>query len=163
MVTLAAAAPDLDGLGIIAEFLTKNSAHPLLWWSEGHHIFAHNLLFAALATGFAYTFARTFRRQTALLVFVSVHTHILGDILGSRGPEGPWPILYWYPWNRLEWIWSGQWALNAWPNMLITVICLAVTLRLARKRGYSPLGILSEKMDITFISTLRHRFPVTGV
>jgi len=160
MVALAAAVPDLDGLGIVAELLTKNSAHPLLWWSEYHHIFGHNLLFAVLAAGLAYAFARTFRWQASVLVFLSVHSHILGDILGSRGPEGPWPIFYWYPWSRSEWVWSGQWALNAWPNMLITAVCLGITLWLAWKRGYSPLGIFSGRGDEVFVATLRSRFPL---
>jgi inner membrane protein len=163
MVALAAAAPDLDGLGIVAELLTKNSAHPLLWWSEYHHIFGHNLLFAVLVSALTYALARSHRCQTAILVFVSVHTHILGDILGSRGPEGPWPILYWYPWNRTEWIWSGQWALNAWPNMVITVVCLGIMLRLAWRRGYSPLGIFSEWADGIFVSTIRARFGIKKV
>jgi len=29
--------PDLDGLGIIPELLTRNSSHPLLWFSLYHH------------------------------------------------------------------------------------------------------------------------------
>jgi len=36
-VTLASVAPDLDGLGIIPELLTRNSSHPLLWFSRYHH------------------------------------------------------------------------------------------------------------------------------
>lgn len=33
LVTLACVIPDIDGLGIIPEILTRNSAHPLLWFS----------------------------------------------------------------------------------------------------------------------------------
>src|SRR6266849_6127491 len=33
LVTLACIAPDLDGLGIIPELLTRNSSHPLVWFS----------------------------------------------------------------------------------------------------------------------------------
>lgn len=160
MVAVAGAAPDFDGLGIVAEVLTKNSAHPLLWWSEYHHVFGHNLLFALIASGLAAGFARSLRWQTAALVFVSVHLHLLGDMVGSRGPEGDaWPIVYWYPWSATEWAWSGQWALNAWPNILVTALCLGITLRLAWKRGYSPLGLLSSKWDAVFVATIRQRFP----
>ena len=33
LVTLACVAPDIDGLGIIHELLTRNSSHPLLWFT----------------------------------------------------------------------------------------------------------------------------------
>ena len=38
MIALAGVAPDVDGLGIIGEVLTRNSSQPLLWWSNYHHI-----------------------------------------------------------------------------------------------------------------------------
>lgn len=43
MVTLAGVVPDIDGLGVIVELLTCDRAHPLLWWSEYHHVLGHNL------------------------------------------------------------------------------------------------------------------------
>lgn len=42
-VTLAGVVPDLDGLGILAEVLTRSWDRPLLWWSDYHHVLAHNL------------------------------------------------------------------------------------------------------------------------
>ena len=44
LVTLACVIPDIDGLGIIPEILTRNSAHPLLWFTLYHHAL-HNLAF----------------------------------------------------------------------------------------------------------------------
>jgi len=32
LVVAAAVAPDLDGLGIVPELLTRNTSHPLLWF-----------------------------------------------------------------------------------------------------------------------------------
>jgi inner membrane protein len=49
LVVAAAVAPDLDGFGLIPELLTRNSAHPLLWFSRYHHSL-HNLGFALLCT-----------------------------------------------------------------------------------------------------------------
>src|SRR5437762_14100209 len=46
LVTLACVVPDLDGLGIIPELLTRNSSHPLLWFSDYHHSL-HTLAFCA--------------------------------------------------------------------------------------------------------------------
>src|SRR4051812_37798778 len=35
-VAIAGVIPDADGLGIVAEVLTRNSAHPLAWFSDYH-------------------------------------------------------------------------------------------------------------------------------
>lgn len=45
-ITLAGVAPDLDGLGLVAEALTRGSRHELLWWSNYHHTALHNITFA---------------------------------------------------------------------------------------------------------------------
>jgi len=50
MIALAGVAPDVDGLGIIGEVLTRNSSQPLLWWSNYHHILGHNLLYPMILT-----------------------------------------------------------------------------------------------------------------
>src|SRR5690242_20428646 len=49
LVVAADVAPDLDGLGIIPELLTRNSSHPLLWFSQYHHSL-HTLAFALVVT-----------------------------------------------------------------------------------------------------------------
>jgi hypothetical protein len=56
LVVAAAVAPDLDGLGIIPELLTRNSSHPLLWFSQYHHSL-HTLAFALVCTFAAYLIA----------------------------------------------------------------------------------------------------------
>ena len=37
IVTTAAVIPDIDGLGALVEIPTRNSSHPLLWWTDYHH------------------------------------------------------------------------------------------------------------------------------
>lgn len=161
MVTWASVVPDLDGLGIIAEKLTQNSAHPLNWWSEYHHVLGHNLGFALLVTIFAAIFARR-KFATATLVFISFHLHLLGDLVGARGPDGDqWPIPYLLPFsNHWQLTWSGQWALNAWPNFLITGALIVVALVLARRRGFSPMELFSRKIDGAIVAAIRNRFPM---
>ena len=85
---------------------------------------------------------------------------ILIDLIGARGPEGDqWPIPYLYPYlKNLEFIWSGQWALNAWPNFVITIILMAITFYLAWKRGFSPLEMISNRANRVFVETFRKRF-----
>jgi inner membrane protein len=160
LVTLAAVVPDADGLGAIPELLTRHSSHPLLWFSEYHHAITHNLL-SAVITAVVVALCSTARVRAAILAFLAFHTHLLGDLVGSRGPDGyVWPIPYLLPFTtRGEWAWSGAWHLNDWQNVVITALAVLATMRLAWVRGYSPVGIVSERSDGLFVGTLRNRFP----
>jgi inner membrane protein len=158
LVTLASIAPDIDGLGIIPEVLTRNSTHPLLWFSLYHHSL-HNLIFAIVVAVVAFMLAAQ-KWKTGLLALVSFHLHLFEDFIGSRGPDGdPWPIPYLKPFSPVQLTWHGQWALNAWPNVALTVVLLFTTLWLAWKRGFSPLEMVSAKADAILITALRQRFP----
>jgi len=158
-VTLASVAPDLDGLGIIPELLTRNSSHPLLWFSRYHHSL-HTLVFALVIAAVSFGLAKQ-KWKTGLLALLSFHLHLFEDLLGSRGPDGyQWPIPYLKPFSsRLQLTWQGQWQLNAWPSILLAVVLLLITLWLAWCRGFSPLEMISEKLDHVFVGALRHRFP----
>jgi inner membrane protein len=57
--------------------------------------------------------------------------------------------------DRWKLIWTGQWELNAWPNVLITTLLLAATLYIARKKGCSPLEMVSKRADSAFVSILK--------
>jgi inner membrane protein len=159
LVTFACVVPDIDGLGIIPELLTRNSAHPLLWFSLYHHSL-HNLLFSVVIGAIASTLA-TQKWKTSLLALLSFHLHLFEDLLGSRGPDGyQWPITYLAPFSSsLQLVWRGQWSLNAWQNVLITIVLVLITLWLAWWRGFSPLEMLSTSADSTLVATLRQRYP----
>ena len=163
IVTLASVVPDLDGLGIIVEKLTQNSVHPLYWWSDYHHTLGHNLGFALVVTVIACVFARQ-KLKTTPLAFLSFHLHLLADLVGARGPDGEqWPIPYLMPFsNKLQLTWAGQWALNAWPNIVITALLILLALVLARRRGFSPLEMFSTRADAALVSALRRRFPINS-
>src|SRR4051812_17012469 len=77
LVTWASVVPDLDGLGIVAEGMTRNSSHPLTWWSDYHHVLGHNLGFALAFSTLAAVLAKQ-KLTTTLLVFASFHLHLLG-------------------------------------------------------------------------------------
>src|SRR5262245_45733471 len=87
VVTIAGILPDVDGLGLVAELMTRNSAHPLNWWSDYHHVRGHNVGFALGVSGLAFCLGRSHWR-TAALACLSIHLHLLCDILGARGPDG---------------------------------------------------------------------------
>jgi inner membrane protein len=159
LITLASVVPDIDGLGIVPELLTRHSAHPLDWFSLYHHRL-HNLAFAIVVTAVALVLAnRTW--LTCAMAFTSFHIHLFEDVIGARGPDGyQWPIPYLRPFSHAAAItWSHQWALNAWPNFAITSALLLVTLYLAWSRGFSPLEMISGRADSVFVQTLRARFP----
>jgi inner membrane protein len=161
IITFAGVVPDLDGLGIVPEMLTRHTSSPLLWWTNYHHVPGHNIAGALVVVAVAALLAHS-KWKTALLAAVTFHLHLFCDGIGSRGPDGyQWPIPYLLPFsNAVNWAWSGQWALNAWQNMVITVVMLAVTIALARVRGYSPLEMLSSKWDHAFVEAIRNRFPL---
>jgi inner membrane protein len=158
VVTLAAVLPDVDGLGLTPEILTRNSAHPLLWFSQYHHAL-HTLLFALFVSACAFFISKR-KWLSASLAFVAFHLHLLEDLVGSRGPDGfSWPIPYLFPFSdRWIWTWGGRWGLNAWPNMALTIVLLGVTVWLAVKRGFSPVDLFSPAADRAVVAALRKRF-----
>ena len=121
IVTLACVIPDVDGLGIVGDVLTRHSRHPLHWFSDFHHSL-HTLLFALIVS--AASFLADQRWRTTLLAFLSFHLHLIEDVFGSRGPDGyQWPVPYLVPFSHAgDLSWHGQWALNAWPNFAITIV-----------------------------------------
>jgi hypothetical protein len=181
LVVAAAVAPDIDGLGIVPELLTRNTSHPLLWFSEYHHSL-HTLAFALVCTVVAFLVAGPLARRgsthnksgpsikrqeslshpwaTALLVFMSFHLHLLCDLVGARGPDGyQWPIPYLTPFsNAAQFTWHGQWALNAWQNFVFTALLLVATLWMAWKFQTSPLELLSKSANREITRALRQRF-----
>lgn len=160
IVVASVIAPDVDGFGMLPELLTRHSREPLLWWTEYHHLLAHNLLFAIVAGTAAAVLASARNRvRVALVAFAGVHLHLFEDVIGSRGPDGyQWPIPYLYPFsNAVSLTWDGQWFLNAWQNIVITIVLLVATFALAWWRGYSPVGLFSRRADEAFVAALRRR------
>jgi inner membrane protein len=159
LVTLSGFIPDIDGLGVLADMLTENTRHPLYLYDKYHHVIAHNVTFGICLVLVTWALAKR-RCLTALLVFLSFHLHLLGDIVGSRGPDGcQWPIPYLLPFSEAwQLSWRHQWALKAWPNVTLTLVLLALALYWAWRRGRSPLELLSLRADMALTRTLRNRF-----
>jgi len=158
LVTLAGVAPDLDGLGAIPELLTRQTPHPLDWFSRYHHVLAHNLTFAVLVTLAVFALGQR-RWLTTALALLTVHLHFAMDVLGSRGPDGyNWPIPYLEPFSsKLQLAWSGQWALNSWENVVLTSVLICLTISRAIQTGSSPVAIFSPGADQKVVHALRAR------
>jgi inner membrane protein len=90
--------PDLPPLTMpIEEAMRTQRA---LWWSAYHHVLGHNLGGALVVAGLVAYLAHRRWLCTALAV-VRFHLHLLGDLVGARGPDGyPWPIPYLSPFSE---------------------------------------------------------------
>lgn len=163
LVTAGGVIADIDGFGGVVDLLSAKTqvfSHSVLY-EKYHHILCHNITFCAVCLLVVLFFAR--RKLLAGALFVlTFHIHLLCDIIGSGGTYGyNWPIPYLYPFSmspQLEW--SGQWALASWQNAVITLVFMITTIYIARKKGQSFIGWISEKADKAFISTIRKRFPL---
>lgn len=130
LIILAGVLPDLDGVGILW------SPHA---YEAVHRAAGHGALFAVAWAGFTVLGADR-RWSTTLLVLLSVHGHLLLDLVGTGGL----PIRYFWPVSSRGWSYAGRWPLASWQNALVMVLTLlgvvwvswrAAPTRLARARG----------------------------
>lgn len=158
IVVLAGLAPDIDGTGIIIDFMTRAlGLTETNYYQDYHRLLGHGLPFALLLAALAATVA-TERLRVAISAFVCIHLHFLCDLIGSRGStiDDIWPIHYLSPLSATPALhWAHQWPLVGWQNMLISVVLMAITLQRATRRGYSPLALFSAKADQVLVATLQ--------
>lgn len=145
-VTVAAVAPDIDGLTALVSTEL---------YGEWHHTFGHNIFFGLAFSACAFAFTRS--RSTALLALISFHSHLLADLLGSG--EG-WKIAYGWPLfkNGIEFAPPLQWELNSWQNLLVTVVCLVAIAIIGVRKRRTVVEVVSARADAKVVSILRERF-----
>ncbi|MGC4122579.1 MAG: metal-dependent hydrolase [Myxococcales bacterium] len=121
IATVAGLAPDLDALTLLggADF-----------YGTYHHVISHNFV-AAILTAVACFAAARDRARTALISVLTFHLHLLCDLAGSGSNGADWPLLYYFPVSRHEWLWSGQWNLASWQNGVIAVLASFACLGMA--------------------------------
>ncbi len=162
LVALSGIAPDLDSLGVIADFANSWLGRPETdYYASLHHWLLHGaagalVVSAALAAG-ARRKAKVF--FWSLLIF---HIHLLGDVLGSRGPHdsGIWPLYYLGPFTDKAGIvvWADQWLLNGWQNISLTVGLLIWTFYVMWRWERSPFSLIAPKIHAALVATVRQRF-----
>lgn len=161
IITWAGVIPDLDGVSVIPDIVNQVLGRPPSeYYFRYHHSLTHGLPAAVLCAGAVFLIAQK-RLKTALFAVLSFHLHLLCDLVGSRGPDPSdiWPLPYLEPFSRkLTFSWSGQWPLDAWPNIAFTIALLLLVFVRAVRRGYSPVSLFSARADAVFVSTLRTRF-----
>ena len=160
-ICLAGLAPDLDGLGIVADVANDLLGRGVSQWYAVYHHFLFHGLFGAMVMVAISRAVGVRRWKALLLVFASFHLHLLCDLVGARGPAAYdiWVIYYFGPFTRAVYFyWMHQWPLNGWPNFLITLVLLGWTLYRAVSRGISPVSLFSETLDRTVVTTLSQRW-----
>lgn len=138
--------PDLDGLGLVSDLVTHGKTE---WFAQYHHLLCHNLLFGLLLSATPILLVKARRLRVFLLSLAAFHLHLLGDLMGSRGPDGyQWPIPYLWPFSpSFELTWHGQWNFNGWQNSLILAALFAWAVCLAFRRHRSFVEIISRDLD----------------
>jgi hypothetical protein len=166
LVALAGILPDADGLGLIVDVITQmRGGWQSTLYGQYHHYLLHGALGAVLIAGTLAYFARD-RWRVLGLALVTFHLHLLCDFVGSRGPSkyDLWPIYYLGPFtHHHEWLWTGQWSLDAWQNRYLSAGLLLCCLWMSAERGDSFVGVFNRRLDAVFSGVLgKWRRQVTG-
>ena len=161
LATWCGVLPDADGLGVLADGVNWLLGRPSSWYyGQYHHTLLHNIL-AAVAIPLVLSIFATNRLRMFVLGIVTLHLHFLCDIVGSRGPGAHdfWSIPYLAPFSEYGTIqWPGQWPLNAWSNIVFTVLLIFYVLFRSIRSGYSPVGFFSTGADRAFVRAVRTRW-----
>jgi inner membrane protein len=158
LVTLAGVSPDLDGLGVAADLITRGRTD---WYGTWHHLLCHNLAFAILFSVLAGAMVKGHRLRTITLAFLMVHGHFLLDLIGSKGRDGDlWPIPYLVPFSRtFELSWRGAWYLDSWQNLVFLTGCFVIALALAVRQRRSFIEVVSYRLDRELFLAVSRRWP----
>jgi len=143
LAMIAAAIPDIDGLGII---IGEEK------YLDYHHVVGHNLLLAVLVAAILTAFSAA-RVKAFVLYFALFHLHLLMDLFGSGEL---WTIKYFWPFSDREFSTELGWALFSWQNLTAGGIALLLTLVIACRCGRTPLEYLMPNLDRQ-ITTLLQR------
>jgi len=156
LITFAGLSPDVNGLGLLIDICTKGGDNPTHYWGEWHHSL-HTLLFSFSVAIVVFSLASKRRLTTALIAFGAFQVHLICDLIGGRGPDGyQWPIGYLRPFfDTPELAWSGQWELNAWQNIAISVLTLFAVCYVSLRNQRTPFEVGSAKMNLACLDLLR--------
>jgi inner membrane protein len=157
-ICVAGVAPDLDGLGAVVDVVNHWLGYPgSEWFFRYHHLLLHGLLGALLVLGgVALCGLRSWR--VLGLCLLTFHLHLLCDVVGSRGPTAGdlWVIHYWAPMTLSGGVaWTHQWALNAWPNFVLTAGLICWVLMRVRNGGVTPVSLVSGIAERKVVEAVR--------
>ena len=139
---IAAAIPDLDGIGIV---LGQDA------YQRWHHVVCHNLPFGIIVSCVLAGFSRRSnagRLAIFGLYLLLFHLHLVMDYFGS-GPG--WPIVYLWPFSDFRLVNWQAWELASWQNTLTAAVLLAITVAIAIVKRRTPLEVLMPSLDAQLV------------
>jgi len=149
LAMIAAAVPDVDGLGIVAWVFNRDLGQKLYW--DYHHFAGHNIFFGLLACGVLAMFAQ--RKPATFLVCLGVfHLHLLMDYFGSG--EG-WKIHYFWPVSHIGFSTEWVWPLDSWQNRVAAGVLLAWTIAIAYFQKRTPVEVIAPRLDERLVQRTR--------
>lgn len=153
-IAFAGVFPDLDGVGLLIDAVTRRTNYFEAW----HHFGGHNVFAGVFFAGVAWIITR--RIAPAAWALVCFHVHLLSDVISGRGPDGSsWPMVYLWPLSDREWEWSGQWRLDAWPNSALFIVLAIWMVAAAYRSGRSPVELVAPaSVDRMVIEAFRSVF-----
>lgn len=161
IVTWLGVLPDLDGLGgiidVVAHLFGDTNSD---FYAQYHHHLFHGL-FGALFLPFIAVSVAHKKLSTFLFGVLVIHLHLFCDFIGSRGfsLEDIWPIHYLAPFSEnFTFSWSGQWQLNAWQNVMLTIALLIFMFMRSITHGHSVVSLFSNRAHEIFVYTIRSRW-----
>ncbi|CAK0765850.1 inner membrane protein [Gammaproteobacteria bacterium] len=156
IVTLIGLSPDVDGAGLIIDQANSLMGASSYYFYQYHHVLAHSLLASIIFSGIAAFLASTNKLFVFYLALIVTHLHFFCDLIGSRGPDGyQWPIYYLAPFNLdFQLVWSGQWTIDAWQNIVILYIMFVIIIVQAWKQRYSFVQVISVWLDNEFFKIM---------
>ena len=145
VATVSGVAPDIDGLGLVADIIVGNPA-PYYYFSW-HHQAGHNI-FGLFFVGIVAYLICGRKILPATIAMSTYLTHIFFDLIGSGADDGSiWPVYFFWPLNQYAVTINWQWPLISWENALIAVVFIIIMITIAARKKRSFLEIVSSKLD----------------
>jgi hypothetical protein len=158
---LAGTLPDLDGLGMIPDLVTRAlGREETFYYDTFHHSLLHGIAAVLVFAAISLLAARD-RIRAVILTVVVMHVHLFMDLVGSRGPtpQDIWPIPYLAPFSeRLTVAVPWQWRLDGWQNILLSVVLLGMVFRRAALGGHTPVELLGRPSERRFAEAVQARW-----
>ncbi|OGV44684.1 MAG: hypothetical protein A2017_05375 [Lentisphaerae bacterium GWF2_44_16] len=148
---IAAALPDLDGLGIL---INRD-----FYWNY-HHVIAHGILWTLICSA-ALAYFSLNRVKTFFIYFLLLHLHILMDVFGSGEC---WGIHYLWPFSGFILETKYSWAFASWQNISAGCFFLFITILIIYLARRSPLEYIMPQLDkkiIKFFELLKLKLITT--
>ena len=112
LVAWSGVVPDLDALSLLGGVAA---------YSQYHHVLTHGVMAAVVGTALWTALARQ-RLKVFFGSLAAFHLHLICDLLGS-GRD--WPIVYWFPFSRHEFMTPYGWPLASPQNAIVWLVAVA--------------------------------------